>query len=129
MIADNKLQEVSGSWDESLLKAEVEALLAEDFDLQIIGIGEDEISDLLTNEPEQGGLEIPRMELQPYEKYDYLMFLFDDVQEFENACERFNIQKVMVQYTDKCKKSCGDCLAHSVIMGCRNKVSSDKTVC
>jgi ParB-like chromosome segregation protein Spo0J len=104
VIADNKLQEVSGSWDETLLKAEVEALLAEDFDLQIIGIGEDEISDLLTNEPEEGGLEIPRMELQPYEKYDYLMFLFDDVQEFENACERFNIQKVMVQYTDKCKK-------------------------
>lgn len=118
IIADNKLQEVSGSWDEEKLKAEVEALMAEDFDLRIIGLREDEVSDLLTNEPEVGGLEIPRMELQPYEKYDYLMFLFDDVQEFENACERFNITKVMVKYTDKCQKvGLGRVLKGSALLG------------
>jgi ParB-like chromosome segregation protein Spo0J len=104
IIADNRLQEITGSWDEELLRVEVEALLAEDFDLEIIGLKENEVNDLLTNEVEPAGLEIPRMELQPYEKYDYLMFLFSDVQEFENACERFNVEKVMVKYNDKCKK-------------------------
>ena len=45
-IADNKLTELGG-WDEALLLQELQALLAEDFDLALIGIPEDELDALL----------------------------------------------------------------------------------
>ena len=47
-IADNKLAEL-GSWDEALLLQELQALLAEDFDLGMIGIPEDELEALLAD--------------------------------------------------------------------------------
>jgi DNA modification methylase len=47
-IADNKLTELGG-WDEALLLQELQALLAEDFDLGLIGIPEDELEALLAN--------------------------------------------------------------------------------
>ena len=45
-IADNKLTELGG-WDEALLLEELRGLLAEDFDLGLIGIPEDELDALL----------------------------------------------------------------------------------
>jgi hypothetical protein len=45
-IADNKLTELGG-WDEALLLQELRGLLAEDFDLGLIGIPEDELDALL----------------------------------------------------------------------------------
>jgi len=45
-IADNKLTELGG-WDEALLLQELQALLAEDFDLGLVGIPEDELDALL----------------------------------------------------------------------------------
>ena len=45
-IADNKLTELGG-WDDALLLQELQALLAEDFDLGLIGIPEDELDALL----------------------------------------------------------------------------------
>ena len=45
-IADNKLTELGG-WDEALLVQELQALLAEDFELGLIGIPEDELDALL----------------------------------------------------------------------------------
>ena len=47
-IADNKLTELGG-WDEALLLQELQALLAEDFDLGLIGIPEDELDALLVD--------------------------------------------------------------------------------
>ena len=47
-IADNKLTEMGG-WDETLLMQELQALLAEDFDLGLIGIPEDELDALLAD--------------------------------------------------------------------------------
>ena len=41
-IADNKLTEL-GTWDESLLSAELNDLLGEDFDLSLIGFDDDEL--------------------------------------------------------------------------------------
>lgn len=48
-IADNKLTEL-GNWDAALLSEELHALLAEDFDLSLIGFSEDEIQGLLAGE-------------------------------------------------------------------------------
>ncbi len=45
-IADNKLTELGG-WDEALLIEELRGLMAEDFDLGLIGIPEDELKALL----------------------------------------------------------------------------------
>jgi len=47
-IADNKLTELGG-WDEALLMQELQALLAEDFDLGLIGIPEAELDALLAD--------------------------------------------------------------------------------
>jgi ParB-like chromosome segregation protein Spo0J len=45
-IADNKLTEL-GSWDEALLSAELQDLLAEDFDLSLVGFSDGELDKLL----------------------------------------------------------------------------------
>ena len=47
-IADNKLTELGG-WDEALLLEELRGLMAEDFDLWLIGIPEDELDALLND--------------------------------------------------------------------------------
>lgn len=51
-IADNKLTEL-GDWDEALLRDEVASLLAEDFDLSLLGFAEDELEALL-QDPDLG---------------------------------------------------------------------------
>ncbi|MBC9248629.1 ParB N-terminal domain-containing protein [Paracoccus sp. 11-3] len=51
-IADNKLTEL-GDWDESLLRDEVAGLLADDFDLSLLGFAEDELEALL-QDPDLG---------------------------------------------------------------------------
>ena len=45
-IADNKLTEL-GDWDEEMLRDEVAGLLADDFDLSLLGFAEDELEALL----------------------------------------------------------------------------------
>ncbi len=51
-IADNKLTEL-GDWDEALLRDEVAGLLAEDFDLSLLGFAENELEALL-QDPDLG---------------------------------------------------------------------------
>ena len=51
-IADNKLTEL-GDWDEALLRDEVAGLLADDFDLSLLGFAEDELETLL-KDPDLG---------------------------------------------------------------------------
>ncbi|WP_416235283.1 ParB/Srx family N-terminal domain-containing protein [Paracoccus sp. (in: a-proteobacteria)] len=48
VIADNKIGENAG-WDEARLSLELQALLAEDFDLGLLGIPEDELDALLAD--------------------------------------------------------------------------------
>jgi DNA modification methylase len=52
-LADNKLTEL-GTWDEALLSAELQELLAEDYDLSLIGFSDGELDNLLagTTEPD-----------------------------------------------------------------------------
>jgi hypothetical protein len=49
-------------------------------------------------------IEIAEMELHPFENYDYVMLLFNNNQDFSNACERLGIGKVAVRYSPKCRK-------------------------
>jgi hypothetical protein len=51
-IADNKLTEL-GEWDEAMLRDEIAGLLAEDFDLSLLGITDEDL-DALLRDPDQG---------------------------------------------------------------------------
>ena len=53
-LADNKLTEL-GTWDEALLSAELNDLLAEDFDLSLVGFSDGELDKLLAYVPEGDG--------------------------------------------------------------------------
>jgi DNA modification methylase len=48
-IADNKLTEL-GTWDEALLSAELQELLADDFDLSLVGFSDGELDQLLASD-------------------------------------------------------------------------------
>lgn len=50
-LADNKLTEL-GTWDEALLAAELNELLAEDFDLSLVGFSDGELDKMLAYVPE-----------------------------------------------------------------------------
>ncbi|PZO63630.1 MAG: DNA methylase [Paracoccus denitrificans] len=69
-IADNKLTEL-GDWDEALLRDEVAGLLAEDFDLSLLGFAEDELeallhdSDLAEDGAAEGEDEVPEPPADP----------------------------------------------------------------
>jgi len=41
---------------------------------------------------------LPEMELQPFEGYDYIMLLFKSTQDFASACDKLEIQKVKVTH-------------------------------
>jgi DNA modification methylase len=55
VLADNKLA-LNAGWDEALLASELQALRAEDFDIALVGFGQDELARLL---PNAGGLTDP----------------------------------------------------------------------
>jgi hypothetical protein len=56
-IADNKLTEL-GEWDEAMLRDEIAGLLAEDFDLSLLGISDDDL-DALLQDPDALGEDGP----------------------------------------------------------------------
>jgi DNA modification methylase len=53
-IADNKLTEL-GEWDESLLAGELQELLADDFDLSVVGFSDAELDALLAGDGDADG--------------------------------------------------------------------------
>ena len=52
-IADNRLAE--SPWDEALLSAELHDLLADDYDLSLVGFSDGELDKLLAFEPDEEG--------------------------------------------------------------------------
>ncbi len=55
-IADNKLTEM-GDWDEAVLRDEIAGLLAEDFDLTLLGITDEDLDALLQDPDDVGAIE------------------------------------------------------------------------
>ena len=39
-----------------------------------------------------------QLELHPFEHYDYIMLLFKNDQDFQQACERLGVERVQVKY-------------------------------
>ena len=54
VIADNQLA-LNAGWDEDLLRVELRALQAEEFDLDLVGFGESELAELLASDEEYAG--------------------------------------------------------------------------
>ena len=68
-IADNKLTEL-GAWDEALLAGELQELLAEDFDLSVVGFSDAELDELLAGDGDADGTrdgedEVPETPVDP----------------------------------------------------------------
>jgi hypothetical protein len=54
---------------------------------------------------------LPQMERQPFEHVDYIMLLFHNEQDFQQACERLQIRKVQITYPGgKTKVGLGRCV-------------------
>ena len=107
ILADNRIAEVGGEWDKKLLKKEIESLVDEINLLDCAGFSDSEIEKIISADLDDENQKldtIAKMELQPFEKHDYIMLIFDNDQEFSNACELFKIQKCEVVYSPKCKK-------------------------
>jgi DNA modification methylase len=67
-IADNKLTEL-GAWDEALLAGELQELLADDFDLSVVGFSDAELDELLAGDGDtddaREGEDIPETPAEP----------------------------------------------------------------
>lgn len=86
VIADNKLAEQAG-WDMATLAREVEDLMAESFDVSLLGFGDDELAallDLPAEEPEQDTpTPAPEKPFNYQEKYAVLVDCKDEAHQAE----------------------------------------------
>lgn len=86
VIADNKLAEQAG-WDMNTLAREVEDLMAESFDVPLLGFGDDELAallDLPAEEPEQDApTPAPEKPFNYQEKYAVLVDCKDEAHQAE----------------------------------------------
>src|SRR5213076_795191 len=81
MLADNHLAELA-EIDEDRLVGVLKELQAAGHDVGLAGFTEDEVARLTAVEKEIAQLEpIPKMELQAFEHYDYLVFMFKDIRD------------------------------------------------
>lgn len=87
-LIDNKLNE--SEWDEKLL--ELEML---DLDLSDFSLFDDEEEETKTTESKK---RFDAMQLKAFEHYDYVVFVFDNTQDFLNVCSEFDLKKVDAGY-------------------------------
>ncbi len=95
IILDNSPEGVSGEWDWDLLANHFDAEELNDLGLAFEKEMEDAIKDSET---------LPKMELQPYEHYDYILVLAENVHDWEYICERLGIERVVSKEIKKCKR-------------------------
>ena len=106
LLADNRLSELA-ELDEGDLKRVIERLRGADpsFDVELTGFMEDEIAKLFNAEDDEAELEtIPRMECQPFEHHDYLVFMFHDLRDWMLALQLIGVREVDYSITRKTKK-------------------------
>ena len=101
MLADNHLAELA-EIDEGRLVGVLKELQAAGHDVGLAGFSEDEVARLTAVEEEIAQLEpIPKMELQAFEHYDYLVFMFKDIRDWLRVLQllRACFQKGVVRAT------------------------------
>jgi hypothetical protein len=94
MLADNRLPEL-GDVDEDKLLDVLRELQAAGHDVELSGFTEADIEKLSHLDEEIAQTEpIPKMELQAFEHYDYLIFLFRDIRDWLRVLQLLNVAKV-----------------------------------
>jgi hypothetical protein len=82
LLADNHLADLA-EIDEDRLVGALKELQAAGHDVGLAGFTEDEVARLTAVEDEIAQLEpIPNMQLQAFEHYDYLVFMFKDIRDW-----------------------------------------------
>jgi hypothetical protein len=104
MIADNRLSELSDMDEDQLLKV-LSELKASGHDIALTGFTEEDLAKLTDLAEETEKLEtIPQMELQAFEHYDYLMFMFQDIRDWLRVIQLLNVTKVNFSISRKTEK-------------------------
>ena len=97
VIADNQLA-LGAGWDEAMLRVELQALQAEDFDLDLVGFGEAELAELLANDGYGGHTDedaVPEIVETPVSIPGDLWLLGDHRVLCGDATQMDSIEKVM----------------------------------
>lgn len=92
-LADNKVAEFS-EWDDFKLDLELGQLQEMGVDMEPFGFFDETDDKDESEKKEDSEKAIASMELNEFEHYDYLVFVFDNKNDFITACNEFNIQKV-----------------------------------
>src|SRR5437667_11418430 len=104
MLADNHLAELA-EIDEDRLVGVLKELQAAGHDVGLAGFTEDEDARLTAVEEEIAQLEpIPKMELQAFEHYDYLVFIFKDMRDWLRVLQLLKLAKVDFSISRKSQK-------------------------
>ncbi len=103
-LADNHLAELA-EIDEDRLVGVLKELQAAGHDVGLAGFTEDEVARLIAVEEEIAQLEpIPKMELQAFEHYDYLVFMFKDIRDWLRVLQLLKVTKVDFSISRKSQK-------------------------
>ncbi|HVU07830.1 MAG TPA: ParB N-terminal domain-containing protein [Verrucomicrobiae bacterium] len=104
MIADNRLSELS-EIDENKLLDVLKELHSSGHDLELAGFTDEDFEKLANVAEEIANAQpIPKMELQAFEHYDYLMFMFKDIRDWLRVLQLLNVTKVDFSISRKTQK-------------------------
>jgi len=103
-LADNKTGELA-EWD--LDKLELELLDFDDGYLAQLGFEFEFEDEAYTDEEKQKEHRIKQLELKAFEHHDYVVFVFDNQQDWLNVVSKFNIERVDAGYGDTKKVGVG----------------------
>jgi len=107
LLADNRLSELA-ELDEDDLRRVLKSIGEADptFDIELTGFMDDEIRKLMEDDasPEDELETIPRMECQPFEHHDYLVFMFHDLRDWMQALQAVGVREVDYSITRTTKK-------------------------
>lgn len=104
LVADNRLSELA-ELDEDALSRLLRELQGVGHDLQLAGFTEADVAKLLNMEVETAVLEpIPAMEIQAFEHYDYLCFMFRDIRDWLRALQLLRVGRVNYSISRRTQK-------------------------
>jgi hypothetical protein len=106
LLADNRIAELA-ELDDDGLRAVIDRIKESDpdFDLDLTGFTESDLLKLFEEEPPDDEVEtIPRMECQPFEHHDYLVFMFHDLRDWMLALQLIGVREVDYSITRTTKK-------------------------
>ncbi len=106
LLADNRLSELAELDEEGLRRLIAKVRESDpEFNVELTGFMEDEIARLFEGEPDEAEEQtIPRMEIQPFEHHDYLVFMFHDLRDWMLALQLLGVRQVDYSITRATKK-------------------------